>query len=124
DVVAAFFVHDVVAVIKYSLGDVYGIKSNAGGKTFFQRFYDEKSLSRQIIQPTGLAVLEKKYIGKKYYFENNIHKRMAFLVGVGKRRLPLGRFFKNISDFFMEESSNFTSLKKPYLTILALKKNL
>ncbi len=109
---------------EYMPGDVYGIKASAGKKTFFQRFYDEESLSHQIIQPTGLTVLEKKYIGEKYYFENNIHKRMAFLVGVGKRRLLLGRFFKNISDFFMEESSDFTSLKKPYLAILALKKNL
>lgn len=109
---------------EYMPGDVYSIKASAGKKTFFQRFYDEESLNHQIIQPTGLTVLEKKYIGEKYYFENNIHKRMAFLVGVGKRRLLLGRFFKNISDFFMEESSNFTALKKPYLAILALKKNL
>ena len=109
---------------EYKYGDVYATKVISGGKTFFQRFYDEESLNHQIIQPTGLTVLEKKYIGEKYYFENNIHKRMAFLVGVGKRRLLLGRFFKNISDFFMEESSNFTALKKPYLAILALKKNL
>lgn len=84
----------------------------------------QNSGNNQIIQPTDLIVLEEKYIGEKYYFENNIHKRMAFLVGVGKRRLLFGRFFKNISDFFMEESMSSTSLKKPYLAILALKKNL
>ena len=86
--------------------------------------YDEESLNHQLIEPTGLKVLERKYIGEKYYFENDIHKRMAFIVGVGKRRLLLGRFFKNISNFFMEESMDFTSLKKPYLAILALKKDL
>ena len=109
---------------EYKNGDVYAIKSMANEKTFFQRFYDEESLNRQIIEPTGLTVLEKKYIGERYYFKNNIHKRMAFLVGMGKRALLLGRFFKNISDFFMEESSDFKLLKKPYLAIFSLKKNL
>jgi SAM-dependent methyltransferase len=109
---------------EYKYGDVYAEKATSGKRTFFQRFYDKESLNNQIIQPTDLIVLEEKYIGEKYYFENNIHKRMAFLVGVGKRRLLFGRFFKNISDFFMEESMSSTSLKKPYLAILALKKNL
>jgi hypothetical protein len=52
-----------------------------------------------------------------------MHKRMAFLIGMGKRALLLGRFFKKISDFFMEESSDFKLLKKPYLAIFSLKKN-
>ncbi len=112
------------AFSEYKYGDVYATKAISGGKTFFQRFYDEESLNHQLIEPTGLAVLKKKYIGERYYFENNIHKRMAFLVGVGKRRLLLGRFFKNISDLFMEESIDLTSLRKPYLAILALKKDL
>ena len=109
---------------EYKNGDVYSMKSTTNEKTFFQKFYDEDSLNHQIIEPTGLKILEKKYIGERYYFENNIHQRMAFLVGVGKRRLLLGRFFKNISDLFMKESVDFTSLKKPYLAILALKKDL
>jgi SAM-dependent methyltransferase len=108
---------------EYQNGDVYAIKSMDNEKTFFQRFYDEESLNRQIIEPTGLTVLEKKYIGERYYFKNNIHKRMAFLVGMGKRALLFGRFFKNISDFFMEESSDFKLLKKPYVAIFSLKKN-
>jgi SAM-dependent methyltransferase len=112
------------AFIEYKDGNVYATKAIAGKKTFFQRFYDEESLHRQIIEPTGLTILEKKYIGERYYFGNNIHKRMAFLVGIGKRGLLLGRFFKKISDLFMEESSDPTSLKKPYLAVLALKKDL
>ena len=109
---------------EYKHGDVYATKAISGEKTFFQRFYDEESLNRQIIEPTGLTLLEKKYLGEKFYFKNNIHKRMTFLVGVGKRRLLFGRFFNNISDLFMEESSDFASLEKPYLAILALKKDL
>ena len=111
------------AFSEYKYGDVYAEKAISGEKIFYQRFYDEESLNYQLIKPTGLTVLEKKYIGEKYYFENNIHKRLAFLVGVGKRRLLLGRFFKNISNFFMEESIDSTSLKKPYLAILSLKKD-
>jgi len=109
---------------EYKYGDVYYIKSLTNEKTFFQRFYDDESLNRQIIEPTGLTVLQKKYIGERYYYKNNINKRMALLVGTGKRALLLGRFFRIISDFFMEESSNFKLLKKPYLAIFSLKKNL
>jgi SAM-dependent methyltransferase len=108
---------------EYKYGDVYATKAVSGEKTFFQRFYDETSLNYQLIEPTGLTVLGKKYIGERHYFEDNIHKRLAFLIGVGKRRLLLGRFFKNISDFFMEEAIDSTSLKKPYIAILSLKKD-
>ena len=107
---------------EYVDDDVYGIKKTAGKKMFFQRFYDEESLYREIIEPTGLSRLEKKYVGERFYFQNNIHRRMAFLVGGGKRALLFGRFFKKISDLFMEESRDFKSLKKPYLAILALKR--
>lgn len=105
---------------EYSEGDVYAVKGDPSGKTFFQRFYDEGSLHRQIIVPTGLTVEGKKYLGEKYYSENNIHKRMTFLIGFGKRALLLGRLFNKISDVFMEGSDDYAKLRKPYLALYAL----
>lgn len=108
---------------EYMEGDVYAIKGDPKRKTFFQRFYDEDSLHNQIVAPTGLRVKGKTYIGEKFYSENNIKKRMAFLVGTGKRALILGRFFCMISDIFMEESQDCKKLKKPYLAIYSLAKD-
>jgi|WetSurSiteA1Bulk_404760.scaffolds.fasta_scaffold60235_2 hypothetical protein len=104
-------------------GDVYAIKGDPKKKTFFQRFYDEGSLHNQIVTPTALRVTGKTYIGEKFYSENNIKKRMAFRVGIGKRAFILGRFFNKISDIFMEESQDYKKLKKPYLAIYSLVKD-
>lgn len=108
---------------EYMEGDVYTIKGDPKKKTFFQRFYDEGSLHNQIVTPTALRVTGKTYIGEKFYSENNIKKRMAFLVGIGKRAFILGRFFNKISDIFMEESQDYKKLKKPYLAIYSLVKD-
>lgn len=108
---------------EYKDGDVYAIKGETSGKTFFQRFYDEQSLHMDIVVPTGLRIAEKKYIGERYYSEDNIKKRMAFLIGYGKASLLLGRLFNKISDVFMEESSDYKNLKKPYLAIYSLIKD-
>lgn len=108
---------------EYLEGDVYAIKGDPRKKTFFQRFYDEESLHDQIITPTGLRIAGKTYIGERYYSVNNIKKRMAFLVGVGKRAFLMGRFFNKVSDIFMEESQDYKNLKKPYLAIYSLVKD-
>ena len=112
-----------VAFNEYVEGDAYAIKGEPSRKTFFQRFYDEESLHRQIVVPTGLRVAGKTYIGERFYSVNNIKKRMAFLIGFGKRALVMGRFFNKISDIFMEESQDYKKLKKPYLAIYSLVKD-
>jgi len=108
---------------EYKSGSVYAIQADDSKRTFFQRFYDLSSLRHQIIEPTGLETWKKLYIGERYYFTNNINKRLALFIGSGKRSVFLGRFFKIISSVFMEVSEDFHALKKPYLAIIALKKN-
>ena len=108
---------------EYMTGDVYGMKGTLLNKTFFQRFYDEKSLQDQIITPTGLRVSGKMYVGERYYAANNIKKRMSLLVGLGKRAFIMGRSFNALSAVFMEESRDYKKLKKPYLAIIAMIKD-
>lgn len=108
---------------EYKDGNVYAIKGESSDKTFFQRFYDEESLLAQIVSPTGLRIAEKVYIGERYYSEGDIKKRMAFLIGYGRLSLVLGRFFNRISDVFMEETTDYKKLKKPYLAIYSLVKD-
>lgn len=108
---------------EYKDGDVYAVKGEPSGKTFFQRFYDEESLHKQIVAPTGLRIAGKTYIGERHYSERDIKKRMAFLIGYGRVSFLLGRFFNRISDVFMEEAHDFKKLKKPYLAIYSLVKD-
>jgi hypothetical protein len=108
---------------EYREGNVYAIRGDSNRKTFFQRFYDEESLHSQIVEPTGLKTANRKYIGERFYFQNDIKKRVALLIGFGKCALILGRFFNKISDIFMEMSSDYKKLKKPYLAIYSLVKN-
>lgn len=107
---------------EYVAGDAYSIKGATGKKTFFQRFYDEKTLQEQIIGPSGLDVFSKRFIGERRYHERDITKRMAHRIGIGKRALLLGRLFGSLSRVFMEESGDWAELKKPYLAIVALRK--
>ena len=107
---------------EYVQGDVYSIKAASDQKTFFQRFYDEKTLQEQIIAPSGLRVFSKKFIGERFYHEGDITKRVAHKIGFGKKALFLGRFFNKLSDIFMTESAEAAKLKKPYLAVYALQK--
>jgi SAM-dependent methyltransferase len=107
---------------EYVEGDAYSIKAASGQKTFFQRFYDEKTLQEQIIGPSGLRLFSKKFIGERFYHEDDITKRVAHKIGFGKMALLLGRFFSRLSDIFMTESADAAKLKKPYLAVYALQK--
>lgn len=105
---------------EYVEGDSYAIKAQGAQKTFFQRFYDERTLQEQIIGPSGFQAASKRFIGERFYHEGDITKRMAHRIGFGKKALLLGRLFKRISGIFMVESPDAARLKKPYLAVYAL----
>ena len=107
---------------EYVEGDAYSIKGEQGQKTFFQRFYDEKTLQEQMIGPSGLQVFAKRFIGERFYHDDDITKRVAYGIGFGKKAMLLGRFFNKLSDIFMTESAEAATLKKPYMAIYALQK--
>jgi len=122
-----FFVFSVPfykkAFNEYVEGDAYSVKGQAGHKTFFQRFYDEKTMQEQIIGPSGLKVFSRRFIGERYYHEGDITRRVAHRIGFGKKALLLGRLFNRLSGIFMTESAEPSNLKKPYLAVCALQKN-
>jgi len=107
---------------EYKYGDIYAHKGSEEKKMFFQRFYDEESLFNQIIKPSGLSVVDKRYLGERYYYTNNIKKRISLLFSSGITSLLLGRFFSFLSSIFMEESSSYADLKKPYIATYTLKR--
>ncbi len=107
---------------EYKYEQVYSIKSLPNDKLFFQRFYYETKLEDQIIKPSGLVVHNKIYVGERYYYPQNIHKRFAFLVGGKNKSLLFGRFYFLLSKLFMTIDQNPNNLSKPYLAIISLRK--
>jgi SAM-dependent methyltransferase len=89
---------------------------------FFQRFYDSESFEKRLVESNELSVERKIYVGEKHYFPNDIYKRFAFLVGVGWRKLFLGKALPVLSSIFMEVSEKVEHLRKPYLVVVCLKK--
>jgi len=106
---------------EYTYKNVYYIDNKRNEKIFFQRFYDEETLRNQIIIPTGLKLIDQTYIGERFFFKNNIHKRLGTILGSGKFGFIFGRFFNLISKIFMLKSKTPVGLSKPYLAFLKFK---
>ncbi|MHC4617542.1 MAG: hypothetical protein ACYTEQ_07285 [Planctomycetota bacterium] len=107
---------------EYKDGPVYSVEANQSKEIFFQRFYDEKTLYQQIIAPSKLSVVNRQYIGERFYFPRNIHRRLTMAVGRKYRNLLLGRWYFRLSGIFMTTQKRAEDLKKPYLAIVALRK--
>jgi SAM-dependent methyltransferase len=108
---------------EYKYGDVYSIKSEENRKIFFQRFYDEKALYNQLIIPSGLNLESISFIGERYYFTNNIHKRFAQRMQSKISSIIFGKLYFLISKLLFSYSDNYKNLKKPYISVVALRKN-
>ena len=107
---------------EYKYGDVYSVKGNENKKIFFQRFYDEETLNRQLIHPSNLILESKLFLGERFYYPNNIHKRFAQIMNSKYSSILFGKFYFLISKLFITYSENYKELKKPYITVVALRK--
>jgi hypothetical protein len=106
---------------EYKIGDSYSIKGSPNKKIFFQRFYDYEKLNKQIILPTRLELQSKLFLGERFYFPNNIHKRFAQLVQSRLNSVLFGKLFFMLSAIFMEKCDSYNKLKKPYIAALMLR---
>jgi SAM-dependent methyltransferase len=107
---------------EYKFGDVYGVKAKENEKIFFQRFYDEEKLFKQLIDPSGLMVQSITFIGERFYYPNNINKRFAQQMHSKVSSVLFGKSFFMISKFLFAYSDNYKELKKPYIAVVALRK--
>jgi 2-polyprenyl-3-methyl-5-hydroxy-6-metoxy-1,4-benzoquinol methylase len=107
---------------EYKYGDAYLVKGVKNKKIFFQRFYDEDKLNRQLISPSNLTLESVLYLGERFYYPNNIHKRFAQNMQSKISSVLLGKFFFLISKLLISYSSDYKDLKKPYIAVVALRK--
>jgi len=108
---------------EYKYGDVYAVKAKENEKIFFQRFYDEEKLYKKLINPSELILKSKLFLGERFYYPNNIHKRFAQRMQSKISSIVFGKFFFLISKHLFSYSHNYMDLKKPYIAVVALRKN-
>lgn len=108
---------------EYTSGNVYFIENKSSKPIFFQRFYDIESLKNDIISPSELHLQEQFFVGERFYFPNNINKRLGTVLARGRFIFVLGRLFNILSSAFMTKKINFDELKKPYLAFIKLVNN-
>jgi SAM-dependent methyltransferase len=109
---------------EYRAGAVYEREAEGGGPTFFQRFYDEATLHRGIVAPSGLEVASLEFVEERR-FSADPHTRMAHYVNrTGLQKLVWGLWYYPLSRIFLSPPRPLAACRKPYLACLVLRKPL
>jgi len=89
----------------------YYSNSKKREKVFYQRYYDEKALDERIITPSGMTLIDKKYVGQK----SKLLSKFSF---------PFFSFLNLILSKLNHSgpSENLENVKNPCMAYLVLKK--
>jgi hypothetical protein len=122
-----FFIFSVpfykIGFNEYKFGDSYSVKGSMDKKIFFQRFYDNSKLNEQLILPSQMEFQSQLYLGERFYYPKNIHKRFAQIVQSKLSSVLLGKLFFTLSAIFMARDQDFKNLQKPYIATIMLRNN-
>ena len=103
-------------------GPSYGASGSPGRPVFFQRFYDETSLRARLLEPSGMAVETVAFLGEVHHHPDNIHRRVASRFSGRWAPLLLGWSFQVLTRHFYRRSTDWSSLRKPYIAFVILRK--
>ncbi|MEQ1860249.1 MAG: class I SAM-dependent methyltransferase [Chthoniobacteraceae bacterium] len=108
---------------EFRAGTVYEREATGTDETFFQRFYDHDQVMDNIVNPSGLELLELSFIGERF-FSRNPHKRMAhFINSTMLQNAIFGPWFPLISRIFLTGARPVVQCVKPYIACIVLRKN-
>lgn len=106
----------------YVAGDVYERSGHPGKPIFFQRFYDLPLLKRNIIDASGLELVDLRFIEERYFFRDP-RRRMAHYINASPRqRLWIGPLYPLLSHVFLSSPKALDRCTKPYLACIVLRK--
>lgn len=107
---------------EYRAGSVYERRAGADERIFFQRFYDEPTLHRNIVASSGLEVASLEFVEERW-FSADPHTRMAHYVNrTGRQKLVWGLWYYPLSRVFLSPPRPLAECRKPYLACLVLRK--
>lgn len=106
----------------YVAGDVYERTGHPGKPIFFQRFYDLPLLQRNLIDASGLELLDLRFIEERYFLTDP-RKRMAHYINATPRqRFWFGPLYPLLSHIFLSPPKALDRCSKPYLACIVLRK--
>lgn len=109
---------------EYRAGVVYEREAAGAEPIFFQRFYDEATLHRNIVASSGLEVASLEFVEERR-FSADPHTRMAHYVNrTGLQKLVWGLWYYPLSRIFLSPPRPLAECRKPYLACLVLRKPL
>ncbi|HEX8432070.1 MAG TPA: class I SAM-dependent methyltransferase [Longimicrobium sp.] len=107
---------------EYRAGSVYERQAGGDERIFFQRFYNEATLRRGIVDPSGLEVVSLEFIDERH-FSADPHTRMAHYVNATAwQKLVFGLWYYPLSRVFLSPPRPLAQCGKPYLACVVLRK--
>ena len=106
----------------YVTGSAYEREGKPGEPIFFQRFYDEALLMRNLVIASGLELVELSFVEERYFLKDP-RKRMAhFVNGSPRQTFWFGPLYPLIAKIFLSRPKPLHACAKPYLACIVLKK--
>lgn len=107
---------------EYIKGSVYERTAGDDELIFFQRFYDEPTLIKNIIEPSTLQLVDLKYIEERFFLKDPKKRLTHYISSSRYNMLLFGIFYPIISRIFLSKPKELHYCKKPYIACMVMKK--
>lgn len=106
----------------YVAGKAYEREGRANEQIFFQRFYDEPLLRRNLIDASGLTEVYTRFIEERV-FKDNPRRRLAHYINASPlQNKVFGITYPLLSTFFLSPPKALEKCRKPYIACLVLQR--
>jgi ubiquinone/menaquinone biosynthesis C-methylase UbiE len=107
---------------EYVDGAVYGRQSEGPGKNFYQRFYDCDRLQRDIIDASGMELIDLLFVDERHP-SISPHKRYAKAIAMNHDQIVhYGLLYPVLSHILLSAPKPLEKCRKPYIACLTLRR--
>jgi ubiquinone/menaquinone biosynthesis C-methylase UbiE len=107
---------------EYVDGAVYGRQSEGPGKNFYQRFYDCDRLQRDIIDASGMELIDLLFVDERHP-SISPHKRYAKAIAMDHNQIVrYGLLYPVLSRILLSAPQPLERCRKPYIACLTLRR--
>jgi ubiquinone/menaquinone biosynthesis C-methylase UbiE len=107
---------------EYIKGSVYERTAGDDESIFFQRFYDERTLIKNIIEPSTLELVDLKFIEERFFLKDPRKRLTHYVCSSTYQMLIFGIFYPIISRIFLSKPKELQYCQKPYIACLVMRK--
>ncbi|MCB0099740.1 MAG: class I SAM-dependent methyltransferase [Caldilineaceae bacterium] len=107
---------------EYRTGGVYERAAAQNEQNFFQRFYDYDLLMQNIVNASGLELLQLGFIEERFFFQNPRIRLAHYIGGTRWRNLLFGLWYPLLARIFLTQPKPLEATQKPYIACIVLRK--